>query len=48
MGSKEAGNSMVRTHTCIYPSHHQCLTLAGDLGPVTGGGVSKMGKLQHR
>ena len=32
-----------------YPSHYQCQTLAGDAGPVTGGGglrVSKMGKLQ--
>ena len=32
--------------TC--PSHHQCQTLAGDRGPITGGGglrVSKMGKL---
>ena len=35
--------------TC--PSHHQCQTLAGDAGPVTGGGglrVSKMGKLQDK
>ena len=35
--------------TC--PSHHQCQTLAGDAGPVTGGGglrVSKMGKLQNK
>ena len=33
------------------PSHHQCQTLAGDAGPVTGGGglrVSKMGKLQDK
>ena len=33
--------------TC--PSHRQCQTLAGDAGPVTGGGglrVSEMGKLQ--
>ena len=32
--------------TC--PSHHQCQTLAGDAGPVTGGGglrVSNMGRL---
>ena len=30
------------------PSHRQCQTLAGDAGPVTGGGglrVGKMGKL---
>ena len=35
--------------TC--PSHHQCQTLAGDAGPVTGGGglrVSKMGKLHNK
>ena len=35
--------------TC--PSHYQCQTLAGDAGPVTGGGglrVSKMGKLQDK
>ena len=35
--------------TC--PSHHQCQTLAGDAGPVTGGGglrVSKMGRLQDK
>ena len=35
--------------TC--PSHHQCQTLAGDAGPVTGGGglrVSKLGKLQDK
>ena len=35
-----------------YPSHHQCQTLAGDAGPVTGGGglreLSKMGKLQDK
>ena len=34
-----------------FPSHHQCQTLAGDAGPVTGGGglrVSKMGKLQDK
>ena len=33
------------------PSHHQCQTLAGDAGPVTGGGglrVSKLGKLQDK
>ena len=33
------------------PSHHQCQTLTGDAGPVTGGGglrVSKMGKLQDK
>ena len=33
------------------PSHHHCQTLAGDAGPVTGGGglmVSKMGKLQDK
>ena len=33
------------------PSHHQCQTLAGDVGPVTGGGglrVSKLGKLQDK
>ena len=35
-------------NTC--PSHNQCQTLAGEAGPVTGGGelrVSKMGKLQE-
>ena len=35
--------------TC--PSHHHCRTLAGDAGPVTGGGglrVNKMGKLQDK
>ena len=35
--------------TC--PSHHQCQTLAGDAGPVTGGGglrVSRMGRLQDK
>ena len=35
--------------TC--PSHRQCQTLAGDAGPVTGGGelrVSKMGKFQDK
>ena len=34
--------------TC--PSHNQCQTLAGDAGPVTGGGelrASTMGKLQE-
>ena len=33
------------------PSHHQCQTLAGYAGPVTGGGglrVSRMGKLQDK
>ena len=33
------------------PSHYQCQTLAGDAGPVTGGGglrVSRMGKLQDK
>ena len=33
------------------PCHHQHQTLAGDAGPVTGGGglrVSKMGKLQDK
>ena len=33
------------------PSHHQCQTLAGDAGPVTGVGglrVSRMGKLQDK
>ena len=33
------------------PSHHQCQTLAGDAGPVTGGGglrVSRMGNLQDK
>ena len=35
--------------TC--PSHHQCETLAGDAGPVTGSGgltASMMGKLQDK
>ena len=34
-----------------YPIHHQCQTLTGDAGPVTGGGglrVSRMGKLQDK
>ena len=33
------------------PSHHQCQTLAGDVGPITGGGglrVSRMCKLQDK
>ena len=33
------------------PNHHQCQTLAGDAGPVTGSGGlrdSKMGKLQDK
>ena len=39
---------MAETHA---PSHHQCQTLAGDAGPVTGGGglrVIRMGKLQDK
>ena len=33
-----------------YPSHHQCHTLAGYAGPVTGGGglVSWVAKLQDK
>ena len=40
--------------TQISPCHHQCQTLAGDPGPVTGGGGlrvivrSKMGRLQDK
>ena len=47
MGGKEA--ETYGEDTC--PSHHQCQTLTGDAGPVTGGGgfrVSKMGKLQGK
>ena len=43
MGGKEA-ETLWRGH--IYPSQHQCQTLAGDAGPVTRGGgfrISKMG-----
>ena len=39
---------MARTHALVIM---QCQTLAGDAGPVTGGGrlkVSKMGKLQDK
>ena len=38
----------VRNGEDTCPSHHQCQTLAGDAGPVTGGGglrVSRTGKL---
>ena len=41
--------ALVEIYYAICPSHQQCQTLAGDAGPVTGGGglrVSKMGKLQ--
>ena len=47
MGGKEA--ETYGEDAC--PSYHQCQTLAGDAGPVTGGGglrVSKMGKLQDK
>ena len=45
---------MAKTHALVIdtcPSHHQCQTLAGDAGPVTGGGGlmdSRTDKLQDR
>ena len=48
MGGKEA-ETTYGEDACL--SYHQCQTLAGDAGPVTGGGglrVSRMGKLQDK
>ena len=47
--ANDNARALVEIYYAICPSHHQCQTLAGDAGPVTGGGglrVSKMGKLQ--
>ena len=48
-GRQGSRNSMARTHALVC--HRQCQILAGDAGPVTGGGglrVSRMGKLQDK
>ena len=44
MGGKEA--ETFGKDAC--PSYHKCQTLAGDAGPVTGGGGLRVGKLQDK